>query len=192
MKAKIFTIIAISFLFATCKRDRCGDGKTYYNLSENDKNKIPYKGNEVLKFFNTSTSDTLIFQAEPQWTYYSNSKYYGADCPMENICEGRGIAFFNLSQSEKIVVNQVYSTSNNVQYIELNYNDIFIVKKPFPFINAGKPTFDSVLINGIKYYNVRAITGSIKQPMDVGFWFTEIEGILKIYTNTNDTLTKIK
>lgn len=192
MKAKIFTIIAISFLFATCKRDRCGDGKTYYNLSENDKSKIPYKGNEVLKFFNTSTSDTLIFQAEPQWTYYSNSKYYGADCPMENICQGRGIAFFNLSQNKKIVVNQVYSTSNNVQYIELNYNDIFIVKKPFPFINAGKPTFDSVLINGIKYYNVRAITGSIKQPMDVGFWFTEIEGILKIYTNTNDTLTIIK
>jgi len=192
MKTKIFTIIGISFLFATCKRDRCGDGKTYYNLSENDKSKIPYKGNEVLKFFNTSTSDTLIFQAEPQWTYYSNSKYYGADCPMENICQGRGIAFFNLSQNKKIVVNQVYSTSNNVQYIELNYNDIFIVKKPFPFINAGKPTFDSVLINGIKYYNVRAITGSIKQPMDVGFWFTEIEGILKIYTNTNDTLTIIK
>jgi hypothetical protein len=193
MKIKIIITLSIAFIMTTCsKENKCGDGKTYYNLSENDKSQIPYKGSEILKFLNTSSSDTLIFQAEPEWSYYTNSKYYGADCPMENICQGRGIAFFNASQNKKIVINHLYRSDINVEYIELNYNDIFTVNETFPFINMGKPTYDSVNINGIFYYNVRAITGKIKQPKDVGFWFTEKEGILKIYSNINDTLTRVK
>ena len=194
MKIKnIFNILFISFFTTMCsKENKCGDGKTYYNLTENDKSQIPYKGNETIKFLNTSTSDTLTFKTEPEWSYYTNSKYYGADCPMENICQGRGIAFFNASQNKKIVINQLYHSDINVEYIELNYNDYFTVSETFPFINMGKPNYDSVSINGIFYYNVRAVTGKIKQPKDVGFWFTEKDGIIKIYTNEGDTLNLIK
>ena len=189
MKAKIFTIIAISFLWVACKGDRCGDGKTYYNLSENDKSQIPYKGNEVLKFFSTNTSDTLIFQAEPQWTYYSNSKYYGADCPMEDICQGRGIAFFNSSQSKKVVINQLYYLTGG-KGTELNYNDLFTLDGGFDY--AGKPDFDSIFVNGNKYFNVYIVTGKISKPKDVGYWYTKNEGVLMIYSNTGDTLNLIK
>jgi len=186
----IFIILFISFFTTMCSKDnKCGNGKTYYNLSENDKSQIPYKGNETIKFLNTSSSDTLTFKAEPEWSYYTNSKFYGADCPMEDICQGRGIAFFNVIQNKKIVINQVYSTDGNLQLLELNYNDLFTVKSGFPFTGF---TYDSASINGHFYHNIRAITGKILMPKDVGFWFTEKEGIIKIYTNEGDTLNLIK
>jgi hypothetical protein len=190
MKIKIIITLSIAFIMTTCsKENKCGDGKTYYNLSENDKSQIPYKGNETLKFLSTSTYDTLIFNAEPEWSYYTNSKYYGADCPMENICQGRGIAFFNAIQNKKIVINQVYSTDGNLQLLELNYNDLYTVKSGFPFTGF---TYDSASINGRFYHNIRAITGKILMPKDVGFWFTANEGIIKIYSNKGDTLNLIK
>lgn len=190
MKSKIILIfLYLSFLLASCSKDKCGDGKNYYNLSENDKSQIPYKGNESLKFLSNSSSDTLIFQAEPEWSYYTNSKFYGADCPMEDICQGRGIAFFNISQNKKIVINQLNYTSGG-KGTEINYNDLFTIDGGFEY--AGKPEFDSISINGVTYYNVYMVTDKIQHPKDVGYLFNRTEGVLLIYSNTGDTLKIIK
>lgn len=182
------TFLLVTLFHISCERCE-GDGKTYYNLSEYDKNLIPYQGKEILKFFSTSLSDTIIFQADSQWTYYRNNKNGGADCPLVHISEGRGMAFISSSNSSKIVLNQI--NEEDVKGFEINYNDLFTVRTTDLGYQWGID-IDSTTINDVKYYDVYTITGRVVKIKDVGVWFSEKEGILKIYSNTGDTLTKIR
>jgi hypothetical protein len=67
----LFVLLIIAS-FTTCKRDSsgpCGGRKSYYNLSDIDKAKVPYTGTDTLVFV-SNTNDTAICIGQGKKQFY--------------------------------------------------------------------------------------------------------------------------
>jgi len=184
MKTKIITIIAISLLLVSCKRDKCETTINYANIPQSDKNLIPYKGGETLTFLHVNTGDTLKFMGELNWTSYSNSSFRGADCPIEVKREGRGIAFIN-NQSKKMVLNQ-YVGATTSTYFEISFEDISIFTS---LLFSDQKFQDSLTIQGKKYLEVYFYSNDDinPKPTNYGCYYTRSDGIIKLFSKTGET-----
>jgi hypothetical protein len=191
MKTKIFLVILICFLlYTSCSKDKGCDGTAieYENLSQANKNLIPYKGGETLTFLHKNTGDTITFIGESKWTSYSNSSFSGSDCVKETKLEGRGIAFSGVSNNKSIVLNQ-YISSSGTMYFEINFDNLFINTAYLWSTSPYQKIQDSITIQSKKYYDIFFYSDdNIKpQPNDYGCYYTRKDGIIKLFTKTGDS-----
>jgi len=186
----IYPILILSILFSSCSKDKeCGNGTIEYaNIPQSDKDLIPYKGGETLTFLHVNTGDTLKFTGETNWTTYSNSTFRGADCPIEVKREGRGIAFFNNSSNNKILLNQyILQNGSYVSAFEINFDNLFInttlLGSPYEKI------FDSISIQKNTYYNIYFYSNDniSPKPTNYGCYYTRTDGIIKLFSKTGET-----
>ncbi|MFZ4796108.1 MAG: hypothetical protein ACOYMA_01355 [Bacteroidia bacterium] len=59
----LILFIVIIFIYPSCSKD-CEKSKVTKYLYQEDKDLIPYKGNEVLTFLHVNTGDTITFIGE--------------------------------------------------------------------------------------------------------------------------------
>ena len=187
MKTKIFLVILICFLlYTSCSKDKGCNGINveYKNLSQTNKNLIPYKGRETLTFLHVNTGDTETFIGEPMWTSYSNSSFGGADCVIETRREGRGISYVNKSKSKQIVFNQ-YIGATTSTYFEITFEELNVFTR---LLFSDDKFKDSITIQGKKYFNIYFYSNDdvSPKPQDYGCYYTRTDGILKLFTKTGD------
>lgn len=182
----IYPILILSILFSSCSKDKgCGNGTIEYaNIPQSDKNLIPYKGGETLTFLHVNTGDTLKFTGELNWTSYSNSSFRGADCPIEVKREGRGIAFVNSNQSNKILINQ-YVGETTSTYFEISFEDLNIFTR---LLFSNEKIQDSINIQGKKYFDIYFYSNDNinPKPTNFGCYYTRKDGIIKLFSKTGE------
>jgi len=183
----IFTLIIAIILLQSCKQNGgydCVIPDEYYNLTSDEKSKIPYpKGKDTLTFL-SDAGDTAILYSSGQFAGYEIVPLTGrADC---NI----GSAY-----SEKIEVNYVGANSvlNNIKYnvfinefhesrIQLQYGNTYTSVFPLYYVNDETKYKDSVIINGTMIYGV-TLSGNII--------FNKKYGVIKINNLTSKSWTLI-
>ncbi len=163
----------------------------FENLYEDEKNLIPYYGNEVLTFINVNTNDTHIFVGEPNWTTYYNSSYGGADCIIDYKREGRGIAYISPTYNSRIVLNQ-YISQTRTRYFEIQFNSLFVETRLL--FSGLEKIKDSIVIQNKIYYDVYFYsndeTGT--KPTNYGCYYTRTDGIIKLLFTTGETWELVK
>jgi hypothetical protein len=190
MKQKLLLIIPLLLLlFKACKPDeKCIDGNNYKYLSEYNLSKIPYKDHSLLTFIDKKTKDTLIFIG--QGFQYGFGKYVDqGECPQTNNLQYRSLTFVNNKNADKItIINQFIGLTTS----EISFNYKINSKSLSPAYFNAPFAYDSLLISGKYYYNIKDFT-AINSTVDLCFLYTLKEGIVQlIYPPTNDTLNLIK
>ena len=190
MKQKLLLIIPLLLLlFKACKpNEKCVDGNYFKNLSENNLSKVPYKDYSVLTFIDKKTKDTLIFTG--QGFQYGYGKYVEqGECPQTNNLQYRSLTFVNNKNADKItIINQFIGLTTS----EISFNYKINSKSLSPSYFNAPFAYDSLLISGKYYYNIKDFT-AINSTVDLCFLYTLKEGIVQlIYPPTNDTLNLIK
>jgi hypothetical protein len=190
MKTKLIPIIAllsVAWLYPACSKDEPCEKKTEIRyIAEKDRERVPYKGGETLTFLHVNTGDTVVFNAEPNWTQYFGYSSYGEGCIIEEKLEGRGIAFFNSKSNQPIVINQ-YIIEQGAAVFEVKFRDIEI--KDYSIWHKGNKYSDSIVLHNKTYKDVLFFSNDDHTPSttDFGCFYTYIDGIIKIYSKTGDT-----
>jgi hypothetical protein len=181
----------ILLLFKACKPDKgCTNGNYYKYIDEYDFSKIPYKDYSELTFINKKTKDTLIFYGQGYQFDFGQATTQ-EECPQTYNLQRRQIVFKCYKNNDEIKITNFFmgftTTDINFSYKKNNrIVDPGSISWPF--------AYDSILIEGKFYYNVKDFTPIIT-PVNIGFLYTLNEGIIQlIYPNTSDTLnlTKLK
>jgi hypothetical protein len=190
MKQKLLIVIPLLLLlFKACKPDeKCVDGNNYRYIDEYDYGKIPYKDHSQLTFVDKKTKDTLVFTG--QGFQYGFGKYVSqGECPQTTNLEYRSLTFINNKNADKItIINQFIGLTTS----EISFNYKINSKSLSPAYFNAPFAYDSLLISGKYYYNIKDFT-AINSTVDLCFLYTLKEGIVQlIYPPTNDTLNLIK
>jgi hypothetical protein len=192
MKQKIkilLTIPLLLLLFKACKPDKgCTDGNYYKYIDEYDFRKIPYKDYSELTFLNKKSNDTIIYKGQGnQFTFIKFIE--PGECPQTNNLQYRSLTFINNKNNEKIIVENKFITLG-VSNIGITYKNF---GKNFYASEIRKPyTLDSMIIQGVKYYNVEYLKDELPYPSFLSIYYNLDYGILKLETNNGDTLELIK
>jgi hypothetical protein len=174
-------------VYSSCSKE-CGNTIEMRYLYEDEKNLIPYKGNEVLTFLHVNTNDTVTFIGEPKWKTYFNTSYSGADCAIETKREGRGIAFVSNIFNKSIFINQNIQTQGNSKFF-IDFQNLNIESySSWCNFNFDKK-FDSIEIQKKVYHNVYFYSNDINEnkPTDYGCYCTSKDGIIKMFFKTGET-----
>jgi hypothetical protein len=190
MKQKLLLIISLLLLlFKACKPEvKCNESINYQYIYDYDINKIPYKDFSVLTFLDKKTGDTLIFTGggyQSGFDSYSTAE----ECPQQYNLQRRFIVFSCNKNNDKITISNFFEapivSSINFSY-KINSKSLSPVYFRAPF------AYDSLLISGKYYYNIKDFT-AINSTVDLCFLYTLKEGIVQlIYPPTKDTLNLIK
>jgi hypothetical protein len=192
MKQKLKLLLSITimlFIFKSCKPDeKCVDGNTYKYIDDYDYSKIPYKDNSKLSFIDKKTKDTLIFTG--QGFQYGFGKYVAqGECPQTTNLEYRSLTLMNNRNADAILVENKF-VSFDVSYIGITYKNY---SKSFSPVEVSKPyKYDSLIIQGVKYYNVQYLKDTHPYTPFLSIYYHLNYGILKLETNKGDTLELIK
>ena len=190
MKQKLLIVIPLLLLlFKACKPDeKCVDGNNYRYIDEYDYGKIPYKDHSQLTFVDKKTKDTLVFTG--QGFQYGFGKYVSqGECPQTTNLEYRSLTFINNKNKDEILIENKF-VSFDVSYIGITYKNL---SKNFSPVEVSKPyKYDSLIIQGTKYYNVQYLKDTHPYTPFLSIYYNLNYGILKLETNTGDTLELIK
>lgn len=202
---KKYTFILISFfalltIFHSCKK--CPDEvkDKYVYLTDSDKARLPYTGDETLVFYREPQNDTLTFYGQgiqPYTIYLTNNP--GGDCANDNyVKEGRAFFFRNAIGLDGIILKQELSTSeltSNWSWLEVTFND-FSYKEESHLVGSQIAT-DSFNFNS-KVYKELAVFGfknnikNIKVPINNRCYINKTDGIVRIVMPDGITLTLIE
>lgn len=190
MKQKLLLIIPLLLLlFKACKPEvKCIDGNSYKYIDDYDYSKIPYKDHSVLTFVDKKTKDTLVFTS--QGFQYGFGKYVAqGECPQTTNLEYRSLTFINNKNKDEIIIENKF-VSFDVSYIGITYKNL---SKNFSPVEVSKPyKYDSLIIQGTKYYNVQYLKDTHPYTPFLSIYYNLNYGILKLETNAGDTLELIK
>ena len=190
MKQKLLIVIPLLLLlFKACKPEvKCVDGNNYRYIDEYDYSKIPYKDHSVLTFIDKKTKDTLVFTS--QGFQYGFGKYVAqGECPQTTNLEYRSLTFINNKNKDEILIENKF-VSFDVSYIGITYKNL---SKNFSPVEVSKPyKYDSLIIQGTKYYNVQYLKDTHPYTPFLSIYYNLNYGILKLETNAGDTLELIK
>lgn len=179
MRPLLFLLLFSCISFFSCREDcPTGDGPTYY-LSEEDKSKVPYTGTDTLRFTRNGT-DTFTFIGEGKETFFASGRgTYNDNCGyvQPERLEGYRIEYVCDDLTQKIILS--LTIDGLVEYVTINFEDIFsncalCLRKPYEF--------DSLIVNGEKYYNINKMFNTIGDPQDVAY-YTVKDGIIRIKVN---------
>lgn len=192
MKTKLKLLLCLPFillLFEDCKPDeKCVDGNYYKYIDDYFLNKIPYKDYSTISFLNKKTNDTLVFSG--QGYQFGFSKYIEqGECPQTNNLQYRSLTFLNNKNVGNILIENKFidPTICKLGITYKNYSKIFYaadVSKPF--------AYDSLIIQGVKYYDVEYLKDEFPNTSFLSIYYNLNYGILKLETNSGDTLELIK
>ena len=184
------TIINTVLLVSACTKDaNCGQQQsTTYNISSDEKAKIPYTGKDTLTFVRMTTGDTFTFYGTG-WQSGNNTDYTAADCPQKELFETRQVTFQSLSFSKPINLNQYVNNVNHSTYL-----DIYFQTTTFETSQLGN-IYDadsgSVVVQGKTYRNIHFFSNDNSmvspKPRNYGCLYTWNDGIIKMFFTTGET-----
>ncbi|MDZ4667791.1 MAG: hypothetical protein SGJ00_07895 [bacterium] len=198
-KSILFYFITMNLFFNSCKK--CEEIKdVYVYLTDSDKARIPYTGDETLVFYREPQNDTLTFYGQgiqPYTIYLTNNP--GGDCAEDNyVKEGRAFFFRNAFGLDGIIVKQELSTStltSNWSWVEILF-DKYIYREDSDLIGS-QIAKDSITFNS-KVYKELAVFGyknnikNIKVPINNRCYINKTDGIVRIVMPNGITLTLIE
>lgn len=170
-------------LCACCKK-KCPDPVyNYYYLSTEEKNFVPYSGNETLKFA-SNLGDTVIFYGQGRFSefqeYQNITQCHDASDYME-----RYDVYFNCDTPEiNIHIDAEHNASNNAITIS-NASSFY-----FSFYSGVKnPNLNSVTFNGVTYYDVYYFSDS---GFTENLHYTKKDGIIHFVQRDGKQWTLLK
>jgi len=182
---KFFIVLITLFiqLFISCyEPGPCKEQIIVQDIPQGYRNLIPYKGGELLYFFDTNLKDTVKYVADSTWTYYYNSSYSGADCAIETKRQGRGISLVPDNGDKTIFINQ-NKMQDGFQY-EIDCGKTHI--STTDFITNSRDTFQGL---NKKYINVGFFSDDNQVLTNkFGCYYSVQDGIIMLYSNQGDTL----
>lgn len=185
----LLAIPLLLLLFKGCKpNEKCVDGNSYKYIDEYDYSKIPYKDHSVLTFIDKKTKDTMVFTG--QGFQYGFGKYVAqGECPQTTNLEYRSLTFINIKNKDEVLIENKF-VSFDVSHIGITYKNLC---KNFSPVEVSKPyKYDSLIIQGTKYYNVQYLKDINPYTSFLSIYYNLNYGILKLETNAGDTLELIK
>lgn len=154
---KLLSILVITALVQSCtKETNCGDSSDIvnnYNISADDKSKIPFKGNDTLVYISDAgDTATLIGTGKKVYIDQVRKDISGnADCPKYTVDNNETISIeYNGNNPELYkVMYKIYGNTEKTE-IEFTINNLYGITYPY---NFNTPVFytDSVSI-GNKFY----------------------------------------
>jgi hypothetical protein len=193
-KKKLLCLAIFSLLLiCSCKREtNCGDLSdviTNYNISGEDKAKIPYTGSDTLIFI-SDVNDTAILIGQGKNIYYTKERnsLSSGDCPRmgEDNFENFAINFNGPNADLSILKYVFYMTKDKRGgvYITINNNTY---PESINFLNNPYYYTDSTLIEN-KYYKGCIINSTNKFTTLYNYQF----GFLSIFVNNKTFKIKLK
>ncbi len=202
---KKYTFILIVFcalltIFHSCKKcpDKVKDINVY--LTDSDKARLPYSGDETLVFYREPQNDTLTFFGQgiqPYTIYLTNNP--GGDCANDNyVKEGRAFFFRNAVGLDGIVLKQELSTSelhSIWSWVEVSFNNYIYMEESH--LIGSQIAKDSFNFNS-KVYKELAVFGfknnikNVKVPINNRCYINKTDGIVRIVMPNGITLTLIE
>jgi len=183
---KLFVVLItlfIQLLISCYEPGPCKEQIIVEDIPQGYRNLIPYKGGEVLYFFDTNLKDTVKYVADSTWTYYYNSSYSGADCAIETKRQGRKISIVPVNSNKSIIINQ-FVLSNGYQYNFDYYKKNRITTTDFTY-----GLIDSFQGLNKVYYHVGYYSNStIPLTKEYGCYYSINDGIIELFTQFGDTL----
>ncbi|MDP3929890.1 MAG: hypothetical protein Q8R57_12775 [Bacteroidota bacterium] len=200
---KKYTFILIGFcalltVFHSCKK--CPDEvkDIYVYLTDSDKARLPYTGDETLVFYREPQNDTLTFFGQgiqPYTIYLTNNP--GGDCAEDNyVKEGRAFFFRNAVGLDGIVLKQQLVTDD----LTASFSEVEILFSNYRYLEStsqigSQIANDSIIFNlktykdltkfGIKNYNKNV-------PINNRCYINKTDGIVRIVMPDGTTLTLIE
>ena len=184
MKLKLLSIIGLIMLFENCTKDpSCGNQskiENSYNISADDKSKIPFKGNDTLSYI-SDAGDTAILIGNVKRAYMDViSKNIGdLECSRYQVDKKETIIFEYLGNNLELnkINYKIYGNKERTE-IEFTINTYYGITYPY---NLNTPVFytDSTMINGNLYYGRPLGLNSSNYKAQYNFNY----GFLKIQIN---------
>ena len=180
MKTKLLCIIGLIILFQNCTKDpSCGDQskiENSYNISADDKSKIPFKGNDTLTYI-SDAGDTAILIGNGKRAYMDViSKNIGdLECSRYQVDNNETIIFEYLGNN--LELNRIkYKITGNKErtLIEFNINILYANDYPYYF-NSEKFYTDSILINGYYYSGLPKVDDVFYSLYNFNYGFLKIQ-----------------
>jgi len=201
MKTKISTIL-IAFLlgcivcFTTCKKNSgCPDAtNTYYNLSADEKSKIPYSGTDTLIFL-SNTGDSAKLFGHGKTDNYNTQSYWQAtpDCPQTTTnCEiisttyiGSNIGFSNIKFIPENLCEPPAIVSISINGIK--FQDYLLLQ-----LSDSSNYHDTTIINSKLYHGIKIFSLNANITIDSTNYiiYNYPSGIVKVKFSNNQTWLK--
>ncbi len=180
---KLLSLIFIIMLTQSCSKDTsCGntnDIVNNYNISDDDKSKIPFKGNDTLIYISDAgDTATLIGTGKKVYIDQVRKDISGnADCPKYNLDnkETIGIEYYGDNTELNRIKYKIYGNQERTE-IEFTFNTYYGITYPY---NLNSPIFytDSVNI-GNKFYLGRPLglsSSNYKALYNFNYGFLKIQ-----------------
>ena len=212
MKTKInhifffsLTFFGLTF-FSNCKRNDSsgcpGATPSYYYLSDDDKNKIPYKNTDTIIFINYNAGDTVKLIGQGNQNYFVTTVDAGGnpDCPKSPTNYENLLYYFksNDVNLKEIVVDYYIAKGTFNQNGEGDHYADFILKTDqitrtfssrLNYLNGQLPVpyKDKIIINGATLYGI-SLTSF--EDSTATLFYNLTNGILKIQISNNQSWLK--
>ena len=200
MKTKInhifffsLTFFGLTF-FSSCKRNDssgCPDTTpSYYYLSADDKNKIPFTGTDTLIYV-SNTGDTAKLFGQEKKDYYNNVRSYGGNPDCSQGSSNYENTLLTFSRNNTVLNNLKYCLYIDVitsfSGLDISIDNTSFNGWIFAAINNESNYKDKVLINN-QLYNVIKLKANNDSTSVI--FYNHLYGILKIQLSNNQTWLK--
>jgi len=186
MKTKIYFILFfVATFFSSCQKKDCTQGTTTYNISSDDKSKIPYNGKDTLTFVRTIIGDTFTFYGTG-WQSGTGISYTAEDCPQKQVFEIRQLIFQSPNFSNPISISIYVQNVTKSTFIDIGFqNTVF---ENTDVVLSPLYDLDSTIIQGKKYYGIMFLNDlDSATPTTYNCCFNIQFGILKLFFANGET-----
>jgi hypothetical protein len=188
MKHKLLLIFLLfTSTFFSCRKDDdtpCDNKDYHYNLSEEDKSKVPYTGYDTLVFVsNTNDTAVCIGQGKKQFylrTVIPNYTINNCSIPSTDNYEAYNYKFSSNNSKFNIELDQYKKNENGLEYIFFQFNKIYFILYNRRVGNPNSNNFiDSILVKDKWFKNVSMASRDFNSQYD-NLYYNKNFGILKI------------
>ncbi|MDP3929199.1 MAG: hypothetical protein Q8R57_09265 [Bacteroidota bacterium] len=199
MKHKILLIFLLfTSTFFSCRKDDdtpCDNKDYHYNLSEEDKSKVPYTGYDTLVFI-SNTNDTAVCIGQGKKQYYlrtviPNYTINNCSIPSTDNYEAYNYKFSSNNSKFNIEMNQYRKDEYGSESIYFYFNNIFFILYSTRVGNPNSNNFiDSILIQNNWYKSV-SLTSKYFNPLYDKLFYNQEFGILKIQNSDSTEIWEL-
>jgi hypothetical protein len=188
------------WLLLTISCQKCPDKvkDEYVYLSDEEKAKIPYIGNETLVFYREPQNDTLTFNGQgiqPYTIYLTNNP--GGDCANDNyVKEGRAFFFRNavgidgIVLKQQLVTDELTASFSEVEILYSNYRYLESSSQIGSQIANDTINFNSKLYKDLAKFGIKNYNKGV--PINNRCYINKTDGIVRIVMPDGITLTLIE
>lgn len=156
MKNEYYILLIILFLTSCKQEPTCGDLSdvvTTYTISDSDKAKIPYTGNDTLVYI-SDAGDTAILIGQGKKNYYESvrSSLNSGDCPRYKLDNNEIIAILYSSNiNELLNIKYILNGNSEKTHLICTINSLSHGDYPY-YLNNEIFYNDSFMLNNKLYY----------------------------------------